>query len=80
MRIIVLSLLTIFSLSILTAQNTVDENGKKQGEWEKKYPNGKIRYKGQFKDDLEVGTFDFFDKRGKWVSKREFEIPGKKAF
>lgn len=41
--------------------NKTDANGKKQGPWEKKYPNSLVlEYKGQFKDDKPVGTFTYF--------------------
>lgn len=41
--------------------NKTDAQGKKQGPWEKKYPNSKVtQYKGQFKDDKPVGTFTYY--------------------
>lgn len=41
--------------------NKTDANGKKQGPWEKKYPNSLVlEYKGQFKDDKPIGTFTYF--------------------
>lgn len=39
------------------APNRVDEDGKKQGYWIKRYENDTIRYKGSFKDDRPVGLF-----------------------
>lgn len=36
--------------------NKVDGNNKKQGLWIKYYPNGKVQYKGTFKDDMPIDT------------------------
>lgn len=41
--------------------NIKDVNGKKQGPWQKTYPNSRaFEYKGQFKDDKPVGTFTYY--------------------
>jgi len=40
--------------------NQVDANGNRTGVWQKKYPNGKIRYTGVFNNGKEVGTFKFY--------------------
>lgn len=45
--------------------NQTDSSGKKQGLWKKMYPNGKVRYEGEFKDDREIGLFKYFYKNGK---------------
>ena len=50
---------------VLDAQNKTDEKGRKQGKWSKAYPNGQVRYSGEFKDDKEVGTFSYYSKDGK---------------
>lgn len=42
------------------ALNRVDKSGRKQGLWEKKYPNGNIRYRGYFRDDKPTGVFKYF--------------------
>lgn len=43
--------------------NKRDNQGKRQGTWEKTYPEtGNIRYTGQFEHGREVGTFKFFTK------------------
>ncbi len=44
--------------------NEVDANGKKQGKWQKLYDDGKVRYQGQFKDDIPVGMFKYYYKKG----------------
>ena len=48
--------------------NQVDENGNKQGHWEKKYKNGKLRYSGQFIDNEPIGLFKRFSNKGKLSS------------
>jgi len=37
--------------------NKTDTQGRKQGYWIKKYPNGSINYEGTFRDDKPVGKF-----------------------
>lgn len=79
LRIVLLLTINLLFTS-LVAQNLVDSNGKKQGVWSKKYPNGNLRYSGAFKNDKEIGEFKFFDKKGKLVSTRTYELPGGKAW
>ena len=40
-----------------TGINQTDKEGKKQGLWIKKYPDGNVMYDGFFKDDQPVGEF-----------------------
>ncbi len=42
------------------AMNRTDEQGRKQGLWEKRYANGKLRYKGWFKNDKPIGVFKYY--------------------
>lgn len=37
--------------------NLTDSQGRKQGHWVKKYPDGTVQYDGYFKDDKPVGQF-----------------------
>jgi antitoxin component YwqK of YwqJK toxin-antitoxin module len=54
----IFSIISLFSFAQL---NQVDAKGKKQGVWEKKYPNSNAyEYKGQFKDDKPIGTFYYY--------------------
>jgi antitoxin component YwqK of YwqJK toxin-antitoxin module len=57
----------LFFLSANTwAQNVTDSKGRKQGVWSKTYPKSNVlQYKGQFKDDIPVGTFTFYYEDGK---------------
>lgn len=59
---ILLSFLLILS-TVLTAQqniNLLDANGNRTGQWEKRYNNGKVRYRGQFLNGKEYGHFFFY--------------------
>lgn len=53
-----------FFLSLITIAQPVnqkDSKGKKQGVWQKQYPKlQSFEYKGQFKDDIPVGTFTYY--------------------
>ena len=62
---------------LLDAQNVTDKNGLKQGKWSKNYPNGKIKYKGEFKDDKEVGTFSYYGQNGTLTQTIEYSQEGK---
>ena len=45
-----------------TVWNTTDSKGMKQGHWKSFYENGKLKYKGFFKDNKPVGDFvRYFD-------------------
>lgn len=41
--------------------NKTDQQGRKQGYWIKKYPNGNTMYEGTFRDDKPVGEFKRYD-------------------
>lgn len=45
--------------------NQTDAKGRKQGAWEKRFPDGQLRYTGQFVDDRPVGTFLYYHPDGK---------------
>lgn len=42
------------------AINRTDAKGRKQGLWEKKYPNGVLRYRGHFYNNMPVGVFKYW--------------------
>lgn len=45
-------------------------NGKKDGHSFTFYPNGKVRYRGEYRNDEKVGTWTFYDEQGN-VTKEE---------
>lgn len=69
-------LIIIFSLLLVSAtalpQNMTDANGKKQGPWIKKYPNGKIMYEGTFIDDRPAGVFKRYTEEGNLLSELNY--------
>lgn len=51
----------ITSATFAQSINVKDVKGKKQGVWQKQYPNSRaFEYKGQFKDDKPYGTFTYY--------------------
>jgi antitoxin component YwqK of YwqJK toxin-antitoxin module len=58
---------------LLGQTNETDKEGRKQGYWEKKHPDGKIHYKGQFKDGIPFGKFKYYDKEGTISSILEYQ-------
>lgn len=57
--------------------NRTDAQGRKQGPWSKTWPNGKVRYEGQFQDDKPVGTFKHWDEDGRLTSIQRHAGDGK---
>jgi len=55
--VLLLVLTTIASGQEQTDLNKTDQQGRKQGHWIKKYPNGTILYEGTFINDKPVGEF-----------------------
>lgn len=65
-------LILLSSFSFAQEVNTIDEKGLKQGVWEKYFTNGELRYKGQFKDNIAVGTFNYYSPYKYLIAKTEF--------
>ena len=67
--LIIFSFFTIEALAQVTIENDtvfnqVDHLNRKQGHWKKFYRNGKMAYRGFFKDDKARGTFTRFHENG----------------
>lgn len=60
--IVLVFLIWFFSGNLFAQEiNQKDVNGLRQGTWIKKYPGTQqLRYEGYFKDNKEVGTFNFY--------------------
>jgi antitoxin component YwqK of YwqJK toxin-antitoxin module len=56
-----------------------DQKGMKQGQWIKKYPNGRVMYEGIFRDDHPVGEFKRFYDTGVPNSVLIYSESGKEA-
>lgn len=47
------------------AQNAVDKKGRKQGYWKTADTSRILNYEGNFKDDMPVGDFTYYDRNGR---------------
>lgn len=63
-----------------TIFNQVDHLNQKQGHWKKFYRNGKMAYRGYFKDDKPRGTFTRYHENGILSAKLNFSPSGDTAF
>lgn len=81
---IIITLFVLFtSMNPLLAQdekNQLDDQGRKFGAWEARYPGGQPRYNGQFKNDRPYGTFHYFYEDGAVRAINIFSNNGLKAF
>ena len=71
----------LFAVMPLMSQdfNKTDSKGRRQGIWRGFYPNGQLRYEGQFKNDKCKGTFKYYDEQGNLKATNEFDKSGEKA-
>ena len=65
----------IFNLTLI-AQNNINANGNKDGEWLGYHDNNSIKYKGHFIDGKESGFFTYYDYGGNIVIKLNYIDPG----
>jgi antitoxin component YwqK of YwqJK toxin-antitoxin module len=54
------------------------EHGIKQGHTVVKYPNGAIRYRGEYLNDEIVGVWTTYDLNGKPISEKDYGYPNEK--
>lgn len=84
-RFLYLVLLCLWMTTPLNSQdvdggrNYTDINGKRQGYWEREYPNGSIQYRGYFKDGRPVGEFTRFFPNGNRLAEMFFCDKGRMA-
>ena len=62
-----------------TIINYTDINGNKQGHWEKKYQNGTIAYKAEFKNNKLVGEYTRYYQTGTIKAIIKYDITGNKG-
>jgi len=77
--ICILLSVTCLSQSEQAALNQTDKDGKKQGHWIKKYPNGNIMYDGYFVNDKPSGEFKRYYEEKPLKSVLVFSKDGKEA-
>ncbi len=64
-KIAVLVMMIVAAFAVNGQQlNYMDANGKKQGKWLVKYPNGNIKMEGYFKNNTPVGTLKKYHENG----------------
>lgn len=59
--------------------NRTDDKGRRQGPWVDFHANGQKRYEGQFKNDLCVGEFKYYDEQGRLQATNQFDKSGTRA-
>ena len=59
--------------------NQIDESGKRQGQWIRRYPNNAIMYDGVFKDDYPEGEFKRYFQTGRLQSVLTYSDQGTTA-
>lgn len=64
LKIFIAFVFIVYSSHVVLGQNITDENGLKQGAWVQKDANGKVKYRGQFKDGKPVGKFKYYNSEG----------------
>lgn len=70
----------LVNLSLLAQPNQTDSKGRKQGVWQKTYPKSEVlQYKGQFRDNKPVGTFEYFYPGGELKATIEHHSDGRHA-
>jgi antitoxin component YwqK of YwqJK toxin-antitoxin module len=84
------TLTIFFTLSLLIGQltysqsdtvfNQVDKNGLKQGYWKKSFPNGKLMYKGFFKDGKPAGEMKRYYESGELKAVMQYNENDQKVF
>lgn len=57
-------ILIVFAGYAQNETNQLDSQGRKQGFWEKRLPNGKLIYQGNFKDDKPIGELKRYHTNG----------------
>ncbi|TNE29427.1 MAG: hypothetical protein EP346_06375 [Bacteroidetes bacterium] len=73
MKHIFLTLALLIGTTLVAQVNQTDAQGRKQGQWEKKYENSnQVRYRGEFHNDIPIGTFTYFHQSGARLSVIEY--------
>lgn len=62
---------------VVSAQNTIDKQGRRQGHWVRTDKDGAKIYEGDFVDGLETGTFTYYYGDGTVRIRNTYTTPGK---
>ena len=71
------NLLILSSINPVSAQNRIDNQGRRQGKWIKTDTDGSRIFEGEFKDGKEIGVFKYYYPDGKLKIRNTFTIPGR---
>ena len=63
----------------LSAQNSVDSQGRKTGAWKAEYPDGQKRYEGTFREGKPMGTMTRYYKNGNKQALLEYPPQGNRV-
>src|SRR6056297_912456 len=80
MRLLFFSLVLCIPFLASSQINQTDANGLRQGKWQKKYPNGRLMYEGEFKDGEPVGNWTRYHTGGQVKAKIEYDEKSDSAF
>jgi antitoxin component YwqK of YwqJK toxin-antitoxin module len=80
MRLLFFSLILCIPFLGFSQINQTDANGLRQGKWQKKYPNGRLMYEGEFKDGEPVGNWTRYHTGGQVKAKIEYDEKSDSAF
>jgi antitoxin component YwqK of YwqJK toxin-antitoxin module len=50
----------IYEEGVVLYEGVIDDRGRKQGPWKHFYPNGTLKAKGSYKDDLKIAEWKYF--------------------
>ena len=67
----------VFENGILEGEGVMDEAGRQQGPWVEYFADGSVRSKGEYKDGMRIGEWQFFHNNGKVEQKGKYDKRGR---
>ena len=80
MRFIIATYLILGSSLLLSAQNQVDDQGRKSGYWKVDYPNGRTQYEAEFIEGRPVGEMIRYYENGAVKARMNFDATGRRCY
>jgi antitoxin component YwqK of YwqJK toxin-antitoxin module len=75
-----LFMLFIIPLTVFSQINHIDSNGLQQGQWEKRYPNGRLMYEGTFRDGKPEGEWIRYHEGGQVKARINYDEASDSTF
>lgn len=77
-RTLLLFVVMAFSCTDAICQkyNNTDKQGRRQGKWIEYFDNGKVKFEGQFKNDIPCGEFVYYDESGAVKARNKYSSDG----